>query len=96
MQLLPLQALQATEELYLCSKAFHMVLLRVQSILRDKHGKVCILDPNLLDLCIEESLNGLPHMKSTWAQDVAACMQPAHSRWSYKAGSACELAVQAA
>jgi len=58
---------------HLSGEALHVVLLRVQRLLRDEDGEVRVLDAHRFDLPVEPGVDLLPHAVRPGPQDVAAC-----------------------
>lgn len=56
----------------LWGKVGHVRLLRLQGALGHEHGEVAVLHAQLLDLGVEEVLDGLPDGKGPGTEDVAA------------------------
>ncbi|KAI3476391.1 hypothetical protein L1887_62043 [Cichorium endivia] len=53
-------------------EALDVVLLALEHVCGDEHGEVAVLDADLLDLCVEEVLDGLPDKVGPGLEDVAA------------------------
>ena len=72
MLLTPLPCIISVTDQPTWCESLHMVLLRVEDVLRDEEREVRVLDAEVLDLGVKEGLHDLPHGVGPRTEDVAS------------------------